>query len=114
MMHMRMGREQAAIMCMMLFRTVDVQRAGAADRAFQRRRADRLVDDLADGAGTAAALGAAAEASVDMAGGTTVRGARGIAHLVVGQHIAGADDHPAIELIAGPYGVNENRSLQSF
>jgi hypothetical protein len=49
-----------------------------------------------------------------MAGGTTVRGARGIAHLVVGQHIAGADDHPAFELIAGPYGVNENRSLQSF
>jgi hypothetical protein len=114
MMHMRMSRERAAIVCMMLFRTVDMQRAGAADRARQCGRPDRLIDDLADGAGTAAALGAAAEASVDMAGGTTVRGARGIAHLVVGQHIAGADDHPAIELIAGPYGVNENRSLQSF
>jgi hypothetical protein len=49
-----------------------------------------------------------------MAGGTTIGGAHSVAHLMVGQHIAGADDHPAIELIAGPYGVNENRSLQSF
>jgi hypothetical protein len=49
-----------------------------------------------------------------MAGRTASRRARSITHFVVGQHIAGADDHPAIELIAGPYGVNENRSLQSF
>jgi hypothetical protein len=109
---MRMDR--TALVWVMLFGAVDVQGAGAADRTCQRGRADRLVDDLADRAGAAAALRAAAQATVYMAGGTTIGGARSVAHLVVGQHIAGADDHPAIELIADPEGVNENHSLQSF
>jgi hypothetical protein len=49
-----------------------------------------------------------------LAGGTTVRGARGVAHLVVGQHIAGANDHLEVELNARPHGVNENCSLNWF
>jgi hypothetical protein len=107
-------RNRATIVGVMLFRAIDVQGASTADRARQSRWADGLVDDLADGAGAAAALGAAAQAAVNMAGRTASRCARSITHFVVGQHIAGADDHPAIELIARPEGVNENRSLNWF
>src|SRR5262249_45246442 len=55
---------------------------------------DRLVHDAADGAGAAAALGAATEAAIDLTG--RARGSLGrerAAHVVVAQHIAGADDH---------------------
>ena len=44
--------------------------AGAANRTTDFRPVEHLVDDLADGAGAAAALGAAAEAAIDMAHGT--------------------------------------------
>jgi hypothetical protein len=41
-----------------------------------------------------------------MAGGTTIGSARSGAHLVVGQHIAGANDHLIGQLNARPDGVN--------
>lgn len=53
----------------------------------------RLVHDLADRAGAAAALGAAAEAAVDLAGEPCAALRDDVADLVVRQHIAGADDH---------------------
>ena len=55
---------------------------------------ERLVHDLADGAGAAAALGAAAKAAIDLAGRARPRLRRdGGADIVVTQNIAGADDH---------------------
>ena len=119
-MNMRMGMtvrvdmHLAAIMSMLMFRTIDVERAGATHRARHRVRSDGLVDDLADGASTTAALGATAKAAIDVAGRATGRGAHSVAHLVVGQHIAGANDHPVTELNARCRGVNENRSLNWF
>src|ERR1044071_922009 len=57
-------------------------------------RIERFVHDLANGAGTTAALRAAAKATVDLPGraGPRLRLAGG-ANIVVGQHVAGADDH---------------------
>ena len=54
----------------------------------------RLVHDPPDGPRAAATLGAAAEATIDFAAGArrTVTGERR-AHVLVGQHVAGADDH---------------------
>ena len=57
-------------------------------------RAERLVHDLADGAGAAAALCAATEAAIDLSGRARTRLRRdGGADIVVGQDVAGADDH---------------------
>jgi hypothetical protein len=56
---------------------------------------ERFVHDAADGAHAAPALGAAAEAAIDFTGGARrrlVARKRGT-DVVVGQHIAGADDH---------------------
>jgi hypothetical protein len=54
----------------------------------------RLVHDSSDCAGAAAALGAATEAPVDLAGGTWGAGRdHGATHIMVGEHIARADDH---------------------
>ena len=55
---------------------------------------DRLIHDLADGAGATAALGAATEATVDLSGraGTRLRLAGG-ADVLIAQNVAGADDH---------------------
>ena len=91
----RMRRNPAAIVRVVRLIAIDVQRASTTDRTFQHGGTDRLVDDLADGAGAAAALRATAEASVDMAGRTTSRTTRGVAHLMVGQHVAGANNHRA-------------------
>ena len=54
-----------------------------------------LVHDAADGTGAASALRAAAEAIVDLARGARRRFARrqGRAHIVIGEHVTGADDH---------------------
>ena len=93
-------RHCAPVMSMLVFRAVDVERAGAAHRARHRVRADGLVDDLADGAGAAAALGATAKAAIDVTGRAAIGAANSVTHVVVGQHIAGANDHPATELIA--------------
>ena len=55
---------------------------------------ERLVHDLADGAGAAAALGAATETAIDLPGRARPRLRRdGGADIVVAQNIAGADDH---------------------
>ena len=53
----------------------------------------RFVHDRADRAGAATALGAAAEAAVDLRGGARSVGAHGTAHIVVAQDVAGTDDH---------------------
>ena len=59
-------------------------------------RRDRVVHDAADGARATAALGAAAEAAIDLPGGSwRLLGADHRAHVVVAQHVAGADDHGA-------------------
>src|SRR5262245_62047699 len=63
-------------------------------RAAAAGRRDRVVHDAADGARAAAALGAAAEAAIDLAGGgRRLLGADRRAHVVVAQHVAGTDDH---------------------
>jgi hypothetical protein len=55
---------------------------------------DGLVHDPADGARTATALGAAAEAAIDLTGGPRrFRAGERRADVVVGQHIAGTNDH---------------------
>lgn len=60
--------------------------------------AERLGDDPADGAGAAAALGAAAKAAIDLAGGTR-RHRAGVADdttdVMIGQNVAGTDNHRA-------------------
>ena len=54
----------------------------------------RLVHDLADRAGAPAALRATAEAAVDLSGRARRRRRFDCRpHVVVGQHIAGADNH---------------------
>src|SRR5690606_30981102 len=58
------------------------------------RALNRLVHDAADGARAAPALRAAAEALIDLERRAWRVGASaGLAHLVVGQHVAGTDDH---------------------
>ena len=69
------------------------RRAGAAVTG-RRRGIERLIHDLADGAGAAAALGAAAEAAIDLPGRARPRLRRdGGTDIVVGQNVAGANDH---------------------
>jgi hypothetical protein len=56
--------------------------------------AESFVHDLLDGADAAAALGAAAEASVHLTGrARRLRSADGISHVVVGEDVAGTNDH---------------------
>jgi hypothetical protein len=55
---------------------------------------ERLVHDLADGARATPALGAAAETPIDLAGrARRLLGTERRAHVLVGQYVAGADDH---------------------
>src|SRR4051794_16565570 len=91
---------------------------GAA-AAGRRGPIERLVHDLADGAGAAAALGAAAQAAIDLAGraGTLLRLAGG-PDILVTQHVAGTDDHgrisgprTAISIPRGPPGGKRNRPI---
>src|SRR6266545_1192337 len=64
--------------------------AGAADRA----PAECLVHDLADRAGATSALGAAAEATIDLASGLRLDGTGHCgADLPIAQHVAGTDNH---------------------
>jgi hypothetical protein len=80
-----------------------VHRAGTAYRTTHFGTVKRFVDDLANGAGTPAALRAAAEATIDMARGAPCRGAGGASYFVVAQYVAGTDDHRT------PSGVFANR-----
>lgn len=66
---------------------------GRAAGALVAAGEQRLVHDLADGAGAAAALGAAAEAAIDLAGEPRAALRDHVANLVVRQDITGADDH---------------------
>jgi len=55
---------------------------------------NRLVHDALDGACTTTALGAAAEATIDLPGRTgRRRRGDGATHVMVAEHVAGADDH---------------------
>ena len=60
-------------------------RAAGADQS--------VVHDLADGAGAAATLSTAAEAAIDLTRGARRARVHGDPHIMVGQHVAGADDH---------------------
>ena len=69
----------------------------AGDRAIHRAGLERFVHDLADGAGAAAALGAATQATIDLAGGAgTLFRLTGGPNILVAQYIAGTDDHGRI------------------
>ena len=72
-------------------------RAALATRATGTR--DRFVHDPTDGARAAPALGAATETAINLAGGARrpLSRERG-PNVVVGEHVAGADDHenPAV------------------
>jgi hypothetical protein len=61
------------------------------------RGAQRLVHDAPDGAHAAAALGAAAEAAIDLAGPARRGGGDRAADIVVGEDVAGTDDHGKIQ-----------------
>src|SRR5262245_54270421 len=67
----------------------------AAHHAFLRASAKRVLDDALDGARATATFGAAAKATVNLARGPRQIRSRlhGGADIIVGQHVAGADDH---------------------
>ncbi len=70
-------------------------RVGSAGTAANRTASTEqgFVHDLADGARAATALGAAAETTIDLASGARRARVYGGAHFVVGQDVAGTDDH---------------------
>ena len=72
--------------------TVAVRAVGVAGPG---TRSERLVDDGLDGARAATAFSTAAEAAINLLGVTrkVVRGAHGIADIMVAQDVAGTDDH---------------------
>lgn len=72
---------------------VSVGLVGRAAGALVAAGQQRLVHDLADRARAAAALGAAAETAIDLAGEPRAALRDDVADLVVRQDIAGADDH---------------------
>ena len=67
----------------------------AAGMTRPRAGPKRFVDDGLDGARATSAFGTAAEAAVDLLGVTRkiLRGAHGIADIMVAQDVAGTDDH---------------------
>jgi hypothetical protein len=67
----------------------------AAGMASPGASAKRLVDDALDGAGAAAAFGAATEAPVNLLGVTREAVCRfhGVADVVIAKDVAGTDDH---------------------
>ena len=67
----------------------------ATGAAFPRTGAQRFGDDLLDGPCAAPAFGAAPEASVNLLGRTrqVVRCGDGRADVVIGQYVAGTNDH---------------------
>ena len=76
----------AHLLAMLAARTTLARRAAGAG--------DRLVHDPADSARTTPALCTAAEAAVDLAGGARrTFGTECRPHIVIGQHVARADDH---------------------
>src|SRR5437868_7435712 len=75
---------------------VPVARATAAGHR------DRFVPDAADGARAAAALDAAAETAIDLAGGARrLAATERRAHVLVAQHVARTDDHGRLAFPSG-------------
>src|SRR5207244_2287003 len=73
-----------------------------AARAAATGRRDRIVHDAADGARATAALGAAAEADIDLPGRSwRLLGADRRTHVVVAQHVARTDDHGRLAVPGG-------------
>jgi hypothetical protein len=74
---------------------------GAAGTAGLGAGSQRLVDDGLDGARTAAAFGAAAEATIELLGipGQIFRTFDGTANIVVGQNVTGTNNHEGGALI---------------
>ena len=68
--------------------------AGTTNRTANFGAVECLVDDLANGTSAAAALGAAAKATIDVARGATRRGTGSASDLMVAYYVAGTDDHP--------------------
>ena len=64
------------------------------------RACDRFIHDILNGARAPAALGAAAEAAINLTGGAgrPLIGERG-AHVMVAKHIAGTHDHGGRNLL---------------
>jgi len=77
-------------------RALELRSGTAAGLATGLGAAERFVHDTADSPGASPALGAAAKAAIDLPSGA--RGSRVAGkyrpHVVVGEHVAGADDHP--------------------
>jgi len=69
--------------------------AAAGSAALRSRRGDRFVHDAPDGARTASALRTATEALIHVASraGRRVAARKSCAHVVVGEHVTGADNH---------------------
>src|SRR5437667_12276172 len=73
--------------------TAQVVLAAAAAAAVRRAAFDRVGHDPLDGSRTAAAPGTAAQASIDLGGARRRFRVDYAAHILVGDHVAGADDH---------------------
>jgi hypothetical protein len=67
--------------------------AGRSAARFGGGGAERFIHDASDGAHAASALGAAAQAAIDLAGPARRRGGDGSADILVGQDVAGTDNH---------------------
>ena len=77
---------------MLMLSRMAVRTTGAASLG---AGAQRFVDDRLDGARAAAALGAAAEAAIELLGvaGKVLRTLDGTTDIVVAKDVAGTDDH---------------------
>ena len=76
-------------------RTLELRSGAAAGLATGLGAAECFIHDAADGPGASPALGTAAEAAIDLAGGTRGSGVAGQDRpdVVVRKYVAGADDH---------------------
>jgi len=77
----------------------------ATSRTFLGARAKRILDDLVDGPGAAAAFGAAAKAAIDLPcrARQTGRRAHRAADVIIAQNIAGTDDQGVFRCDAGSW-----------
>ena len=75
-----------------------VRRMGASSGTLPGAGTQRILDDLVDGAGAAAAFGAAAQAAIDLPcrARTVGRGADRAADVIIAQNIAGTDDQDCL------------------
>ena len=80
-----------------------LDRMRATSRAFLGACAKRILDDLVDRTGAAAAFGAAAKAAIDLArrARQTGRNAHRAADVIIAQNIAGTDDQGVFRCDAG-------------